>query len=236
MDLVTIQLAQIKGKTPTHQLKSDILQLFQMIEAAHEKIAKVTATKDDLNAFLEKCVTAVTKPKLLRDIAEISDKVGVAQGHMLEVKAAEEKRKEREAKREAKAKAPIPMQMIQNSGSITMNVYHMGGAISHVPPLAPTIPPPPKQGKARQKKPIPKNVRNQTWNRYIGKEKGEAPCMCCGIHKIDKAAFEAGHVVPECLGGPSTIENLRPICGECNRSMGSTDMREYVRKYYGREL
>jgi hypothetical protein len=33
-------------------------------------------------------------------------------------------------------------------------------------------------------------------------------------------AFEVGHNIPESKGGRTTIDNLIPICGECNRSMG----------------
>ena len=32
--------------------------------------------------------------------------------------------------------------------------------------------------------------------------------------------FEVGHNLPESKGGPTELDNLRPICGKCNRSMG----------------
>ena len=32
--------------------------------------------------------------------------------------------------------------------------------------------------------------------------------------------FESGHNIPESKGGTLNIDNLRPICAKCNRSMG----------------
>ena len=32
--------------------------------------------------------------------------------------------------------------------------------------------------------------------------------------------FEVGHNIPESKGGATDINNLRPICSKCNRSMG----------------
>lgn len=33
--------------------------------------------------------------------------------------------------------------------------------------------------------------------------------------------FEVGHNVPESRGGATVLENLRPLCAQCNRSMGN---------------
>jgi hypothetical protein len=33
--------------------------------------------------------------------------------------------------------------------------------------------------------------------------------------------FEAGHNIPESKGGPTTHDNLRPICSGCNKAMGN---------------
>jgi hypothetical protein len=187
-----------------------------MIEDAHKKIVKHTASKGELDEFLDKCIMSATKPKVLREIGEISVKVDEARSLLLDAKEAEEKRQERAAKRQAKKDAPQPtMQqaLLQAIGGITVNVnIQNGGAEVSTGPTKPTKAAKPKKDqKPKQeykKRAIPKNVRTQTWNQYIGAERGEAPCYCCGIHKIDKASFDAGHVIPEVKGGPSTIENL----------------------------
>lgn len=246
-DFIETQLALYKGASPLQKAKAHVLQLLQQVEAAHAKIAKLAASKEDLDAFLEKCIHAQTKPKLLRDIGEIAVKVEDTRGALLEAKVAEEKREERKAKREAKkavASSTTNAAIMTSLGGITVNVHVGGGGTTSTTLGLPMADESKKKKKPikmavapkgdYKKKGIPKNVRNQTWNHYIGKALGEAPCYCCGINKIDKAAFEAGHVLPEVHGGPSTIENLRPICGECNRSMRDMDMREYAMRYYGR--
>jgi hypothetical protein len=96
-------------------------------------------------------------------------------------------------------------------------------------------------GKKEKKAPegrltIPKSVRGQSWDKWIGSKQGLAPCFCCRINEISKAQFECGHVMPDALGGLPTVENLRPICLPCNRSMGTIDMRQFCRTYYREEL
>lgn len=34
--------------------------------------------------------------------------------------------------------------------------------------------------------------------------------------------FEVGHNVPESKGGSSDLDNLKPLCPSCNKSMGNT--------------
>ncbi len=224
MDLLEEQLVRNKGSTATQKAKAHVLRLLQSVEAAHKKIEKLTAT--NLDAFLDKCITASTKPKLFREITAISQQVEESRSILLEAKIAEEKRQERAAKREAKKDIK---ETAVSTGGITVHVaIHQGGM--QVSTDAPKKP----KAKTYHKKPIPKSVRTHVWNHYIGSAKGESSCYCCGINRIDKAAFEAGHVVPEVAGGPSTVENLRPICGECNRSMKDMNMKEFALKHYGR--
>ena len=92
----------------------------------------------------------------------------------------------------------------------------------------------PKPPKAKQS--IPKKVRDDSWNKYVGTDKGEAPCLCCRTSTISKSEFHAGHVISEAKGGLATVENIRPICSGCNLSMGTRDMREFVRAHYPKNL
>jgi 5-methylcytosine-specific restriction endonuclease McrA len=71
---------------------------------------------------------------------------------------------------------------------------------------------------------ISKTLRQLVWNRYIGARHGLGWCWCCRSTQISAFAFECGHVVSESDGGATTVENLRPICSLCNRSMGTKNM------------
>ena len=78
---------------------------------------------------------------------------------------------------------------------------------------------------------IPLAVRQAVWNTHIGVEHGISPCfMGCGTI-ISQAAFHCGHVIAKSKGGPTTIQNLRPICQRCNTSMGNIDMYDFCREY-----
>lgn len=84
--------------------------------------------------------------------------------------------------------------------------------------------------KKTKRKTIPKKVRIMVWNKYIGKEKGIGDCYCCGeeIHSMD---FHVGHIVAVANGGSDKIDNLRPICSCCNKSMGTENMDEFKKRY-----
>ena len=82
-----------------------------------------------------------------------------------------------------------------------------------------------------RKRTIPKVLKINVWNYYIGKEIGSAKCMCCQECEIIQGHFEAGHVISERDGGATTIENLRPICSLCNKSMGAQNMLEFMQEY-----
>jgi 5-methylcytosine-specific restriction endonuclease McrA len=92
-----------------------------------------------------------------------------------------------------------------------------------------------QEGKIRKvvkkKAPIPTVVKASIWNKYIGNIIF-GKCCCCGISEITPFNFEVGHVLAESHGGVITIDNLRPICGSCNRSMGTKNMKEFARLYY----
>lgn len=76
---------------------------------------------------------------------------------------------------------------------------------------------------------IPKPLKNSVWDKYIGKECGVGNCYSCQ-ENIDSKYFECGHVISESDGGDLSIENLRPICSLCNKSMGTMNMNEFINK------
>ena len=79
---------------------------------------------------------------------------------------------------------------------------------------------------------VPKSMKMNVWYTYVGREVGLQKCMCCETHEITQGDFECAHVIAEKKGGPNTIENLRPICSTCNRSMRTMNLFEYKEKYH----
>jgi len=71
------------------------------------------------------------------------------------------------------------------------------------------------------RKKLPKALRQQTWLKYIGNN-FETKCLIewCQ-NKINPFNFEVGHNIPSSKGGSDDINNLRPICSQCNKSMGN---------------
>jgi 5-methylcytosine-specific restriction endonuclease McrA len=83
-----------------------------------------------------------------------------------------------------------------------------------------------------KKKAIPKSLKMLVWHTYIGKEVGLAKCLCCKNKEITQMDFDCGHVVAESRGGVTTVNNMRPICTKCNRSMKAMDMNDFIEKYF----
>jgi hypothetical protein len=92
---------------------------------------------------------------------------------------------------------------------------------SKYPPLQPNKTP-------NRKQTISHALRVTCWNTYIGEEVGRTPCLCCKSNFITPFNFQCGHIVAEADGGTINIDNLRPICGICNSSMGTINMCEYA--------
>jgi hypothetical protein len=41
-----------------------------------------------------------------------------------------------------------------------------------------------------------------------------------------------GHVISRLNGGSDRLENLRPVCGPCNKGIGSKNMDDYKKERY----
>jgi len=66
---------------------------------------------------------------------------------------------------------------------------------------------------------IPKALREQVWITSMGhKFEGKCKIKWCK-NPINVFDYECGHNIPESKGGKTTLDNLIPICGRCNRSM-----------------
>ena len=83
----------------------------------------------------------------------------------------------------------------------------------------------------KKKASIPKKVKTDIWNTYIGADINKHRCLCCKKTLISNTDFDVGHVVSEACGGTLEIGNLRPICAACNHALGARNMVEFVKTY-----
>lgn len=90
--------------------------------------------------------------------------------------------------------------------------------------------------KGLPKKKIPGALRIACWDKWIGKKNGTHLCLCCNQQTISTFNFHCGHIIAECNGGGITLDNLRPICVECNLSMSSMNMKEFAKTYFNHAI
>ncbi len=81
-----------------------------------------------------------------------------------------------------------------------------------------------------KRKSLPKAIRVMVWDTHIGKEKGIGYCYVCNT-EINAKHFECGHIQAKSQGGLNDVQNLRPICSLCNKSIGSKNMDEFKKEY-----
>ena len=79
-----------------------------------------------------------------------------------------------------------------------------------------------------KKQPISATIKRLVWNKYIGEEIGKSKCTCCFVTDITQLSFNCGHIIAEANGGETTVSNLKPICQNCNSSMGTKDMNKFM--------
>jgi len=82
--------------------------------------------------------------------------------------------------------------------------------------------------KKKKKKPITATIRRLVWNTHIGEEIGKSKCLCCKVTDITQMSFNCGHIIAEANGGKTIVSNLKPICQNCNSSMGTKNMEEFM--------
>lgn len=81
---------------------------------------------------------------------------------------------------------------------------------------------------------VPAQTRHRLWKQWYGGlesdkklPNGDVLCPCCEVTYINAFSFEAGHKVSFQEKGGNAVENLIPLCGPCNRSMGVLDYDVY---------
>ena len=83
--------------------------------------------------------------------------------------------------------------------------------------------------KSVKKQTISATIKKLVWNMHIGEEIGKAKCVCCKSSYISQMSFHCGHIIAESKGGEMIVSNLRPICQNCNSSMGNKNMEEFMK-------
>src|SRR5579872_6191925 len=85
--------------------------------------------------------------------------------------------------------------------------------------------------KINKRKSIPAPLKRQVWEIYISTELRKGKCFCCKTKDIMESDFHCAHVISHKNKGKIELENLRPTCSQCNLSMGSNNMYDYISKY-----
>jgi len=80
-----------------------------------------------------------------------------------------------------------------------------------------------------KKKPISATMKKLVWNTNIGEEIGKSKCLCCKSTDITQLSFNSGHIIAEANGGDTIVSNLKPICQNCNSSMGTKNMNDFMK-------
>ena len=74
-------------------------------------------------------------------------------------------------------------------------------------------------------------MKKLVWNMHIGEEIGKSKCLCCKITDITAFSFNCGHIIAESKGGETILSNLKPICQNCNSSMASMNMDDFMKTF-----
>ena len=72
-----------------------------------------------------------------------------------------------------------------------------------------------------KKSAIPKALREQVWLTHVGPVFAHKCFVTWCNNNISVFNFHVGHDIAESRGGATEISNLRPICPQCNLSMGN---------------
>ena len=81
------------------------------------------------------------------------------------------------------------------------------------------------------RKAIPKKIRGEAWKIQFG-DSLKGSCFCCKKLLDVFEDWHAGHIISHSSGGTDTADNLRPVCGSCNLSMGTENMDAFKSRCY----
>ena len=76
-------------------------------------------------------------------------------------------------------------------------------------------------------------MRLAVWEKWVG-QRTRAKCFCCWKACITQLSnyktFHAGHIISDHNGGETSVDNMLPICRDCNMNMGSENWDDYVER------
>lgn len=214
MNYLEYEYAATRGRTPRNEARRALLGTAVAAVELADKILRKFTSPAAIDEVLDRAINpaAGAKPQPWKELCEMEESVANLKELFADARRAEEKRREREAKRAA-AKAE--------------KAAEEAAAKAKAKPA--------KVKKVRPKKtPIPKVIKDEIWDYYIGNTVATVPCPCCQKTPITMRDFVAGHVLAEKHGGAVTCDNLVPICNKCNSSMGARHMVEFTQKHWGR--
>ena len=111
-------------------------------------------------------------------------------------------------------------------------IYYSGVALS-ASTQSSTLPPNDYTPSPKYKKQsISSTLKRKVWDTHIGQTIGQHKCLCCNLTEITQLSFHCGHIIPESKGGDTTLTNLRPICQNCNSSMGTKNMIDFMNAFH----
>jgi len=79
-----------------------------------------------------------------------------------------------------------------------------------------------------KKQKISNIFKRQCWNHWVGEHIGKIICPCCKLTEISQLNFSCGHILSESKGGKLIVENVRPICSNCNSSIYVDNLTDYI--------
>jgi hypothetical protein len=80
---------------------------------------------------------------------------------------------------------------------------------------------------------ISPELKKQVWETYFYKLVSVI-CPCCHKYPIYHNNFEAGHIIAEAFGGKTCVENLKPVCSMCNKSMQTVNYDDFHKMIVGK--
>lgn len=72
-----------------------------------------------------------------------------------------------------------------------------------------------------KKKRVPKAIREAVWIKHVGRHFDHKCLTHWCPNKMTVFDFQTSHNIPESKGGSMELDNLYPLCGRCNQSMGN---------------
>ena len=83
----------------------------------------------------------------------------------------------------------------------------------------------------KSKKNIPKRLKDLLWQTYFGKQYQSK----CSVPRCNTTIFcndfHTGHKISEKNGGETKLDNLIPLCSQCNLSMNFSNYDEWIRRW-----